>query len=278
MTGSISVRHGWRGWRRHRSLCWQAELSAYARVERSGHHTPCRSSGGRQAVARWVSQVVKATGEPGPRAAKSASMSLRCRDVGADGYAVDAVVAGIRHDLGQRHRHDLLRLLSSSILKPSVDGVQLPYLGGTSRAGPRQRSRQSMPLTIDGSARDVCPGSGSCGQSAANPSGCAIPPLLDRLSPSLPPKGSLESIVWRIAPGGFGRRSRVPASQADGTRGCDHVLTPLFAAQRGAYRPHAGTSAASKMPCVHLKTRAKFRNIYMASYLHVKSYAQVFQS
>lgn len=34
---------------------------------------------------------------------------------------------------------------------------QLPYFGGTSRHGAPHRSRQSMPLMINGSVREVCP-------------------------------------------------------------------------------------------------------------------------
>ncbi len=54
-----------------------------------------------------ISQTVKLTGEPAPASGQErvdeSPFSARCRYVGADCGAVDAVVAAVRHDLGQRH-------------------------------------------------------------------------------------------------------------------------------------------------------------------------------
>ena len=69
----------------------------------------------RQVEGEWsspgISQAVKLTAEPAPRAAKSSSMSppfsARCRNVDANGGAIDAVVAAVRHDLRQRDRNGL---------------------------------------------------------------------------------------------------------------------------------------------------------------------------
>ena len=39
--------------------------------------------------------------------AQEPPFSARCRDMGADGSAVDAMVTAVRHDLSQRHRYGL---------------------------------------------------------------------------------------------------------------------------------------------------------------------------
>jgi CubicO group peptidase (beta-lactamase class C family) len=68
-----------------------------------------------------------------PRAAESASISppfsARCRDVGANGGAVDAVVAAVRHDLGQRDRYGLPDLGLAPAPKPQVDCVPVAVFG-----------------------------------------------------------------------------------------------------------------------------------------------------
>ena len=91
----------------------------------------------RQVESDWsskrISQTVKFTGKPAPGAAKSASMcppfSARCRDVGANGGAVDAIVAAVCHDLGQRHGNALPNSRLTPSPEPPIDDVPAAIFG-----------------------------------------------------------------------------------------------------------------------------------------------------
>ena len=123
-------------------------------------------------------------------------VSARCRYVGADCGAVDAVVAAVRHHLGQRDRHGFPDPSLAPTSKPAIDRVPTAVLGGTSRHGAPDRSRQRMLLTTARlrSGRLPRPGlSGSIGNrpfSTRSLCLCKIAPAQGCL-----PKSSLESIL-----------------------------------------------------------------------------------
>lgn len=55
--------------------------------------------------------------------------SARCRDMGANCGAVDAVVAAVRHDLGEHYRHGLPDPGLAPASEPTIDGVPTAVFG-----------------------------------------------------------------------------------------------------------------------------------------------------
>ena len=76
----------------------------------------------RERASEGIGQAVKLTGEPAPRAAKTPSMnppSARCRNMRANRGAIDAVVAAVRHDFGERVLPNEQRPVSLTISGPA---------------------------------------------------------------------------------------------------------------------------------------------------------------
>lgn len=80
-----------------------------------------------------------------PRACRCAPPCAGRRDVGTHRGAVDAVVAAVSQDLGQRHCHNLLYSGLAPPPKLTINGVPAPIFGRHVAPG---RSRHNMPSMI----------------------------------------------------------------------------------------------------------------------------------
>jgi hypothetical protein len=96
----------------------------------------------RQVEGKWsfmsISQTVKLTDEPTPRANKlfdEFPFSARCRDLGASHGAVDAVVAAILHDPGQCDGHCLSDPGFAPLPESPIDRVPIAIFGQNTALG-----------------------------------------------------------------------------------------------------------------------------------------------
>ena len=59
----------------------------------------------------------------------SPPFSARCRDVSANRGAIDAVIAAVRHDFGQRHCDGFPDPGLAPAAEPAIDRIPTPILG-----------------------------------------------------------------------------------------------------------------------------------------------------
>ena len=123
---------------------------------RSARHMPYslpprRLSDGRRVVAQGHQPGSEAYWRTRPASAQErvdeSPFSVRCRDVGADNGAVDAVVAAVHHDLGERHRHGFPDPGFAPSSEPPIDRVPTAIFGR--HVAPRCSATKPPENTVD---------------------------------------------------------------------------------------------------------------------------------
>lgn len=118
-------------------LCRRVELLVRPRAARSTCRTPysrrsAHRSDGRRAVARRYQRGSESYSRTRPASGQEpvdeSPFYPRCRYVGADGGAIDAVVAGARHHLGQGNGHALPYAGLAPTPKAPIDRVPVAEL------------------------------------------------------------------------------------------------------------------------------------------------------
>ena len=125
------------------------------RAVRSACRTPCNRrpahlSDGRRAVAHRHRRCSRSYSRTRPASGQEpvdeSPFYPRCRNVSADGGTIDAVVAGVRHHLGQGDRHDLSSASLTPAPEPPIDRVPLAVL--LKHVAPRRPAAQPPENTV----------------------------------------------------------------------------------------------------------------------------------